>query len=212
MPHRLTDATIDSEAALRELLGEPTPLVRSKVTDRLNHQTRRYIEQSPFVCLATSDAAGNCDVSPRGDPPGFVRILDDRTLLLPDRPGNRIADSLRNILMNPRVGVLFVLPGLGETFRVNGRATLITDAALLAPSVVEGKVPTLGILVDIDEAYPQCPKAFLRSHLWDPARFLGKDAIPTGGEILRAIHGDDFDATAFDRARDERYANREGMY
>lgn len=212
MPHRLTAATIESEEQLRALLGEPLPLVASKVVARLNHQTRRFIEQSPFVCLATSDGAGNCDVSPRGDPAGFVRILDDQTLLVPERPGNKIADSLRNILVNPHVAILFVLPGLGDSFRVNGRATLTTDAALLAPSAVEGKPPTLGILVDIDEAYTQCPKAFIRSALWDPSKFLSRGALPTSGEVFRAIKGEDFDACEYDRARDERYAKREGFY
>lgn len=212
MPHRLTPATIDTGEQLRALLGEPLPLVVSKCVDRLNHQTRRFIEQSPFVCLATSDGAGHCDVSPRGDPAGFVRILDDKTLLVPERPGNKIADSLRNILANPRVAILFVLPGLGDSFRVNGRATLVTDEALLAPCAVEGKVPTLGIVVDIEEAYTQCPKAFIRSALWDPAKFLPREALPTSGEVFRAIKGEDFDACEYDRARDERYAKREGFY
>ncbi|MGE0399660.1 MAG: pyridoxamine 5'-phosphate oxidase family protein [Kofleriaceae bacterium] len=212
MAHPRTTATIETEEQLRALLGEPLPLVASKCVDRLNHQTRRFIEQSPFVCLATSDGAGNCDVSPRGDPPGFVRILDERTLLVPERPGNRIADTLRNILINPHVAIIFVLPGLGDSFRVNGRATLVTDEALLAPSAVEGKVPKLGILVDIDEAYTQCPKAFIRSALWDPSRFLARDALPTSGEVFKAIKGEDFDACEYDRARDERYAKREGFY
>lgn len=212
MPHRLTPATIDTEEQLRALLGEPLPLVVSKCVDRLNHQTRRFIEQSPFVCLATSDGAGHCDVSPRGDPAGFVRILDDKTLLVPERPGNKIADSLRNILANPRVAILFVLPGLGDSFRVNGRATLVTDEALLAPCAVEGKVPRLGIVVDIEEAYTQCPKAFIRSALWDAAKFLPREALPTSGEVFRAIKGEDFDACEYDRARDERYAKREGFY
>lgn len=212
MPHRLTPATIDTEEQLRALLGEPLPLVVSKCVDRLNHQTRRFIEQSPFVCLATSDGAGHCDVSPRGDPAGFVRILDDKTLLVPERPGNKIADSLRNILANPRVAILFVLPGLSDSFRVNGRATLVTDEALLAPCAVEGKVPTLGIVVDIEEAYTQCPKAFIRSALWDAAKFLPREALPTSGEVFRAIKGEDFDACEYDRARDERYAKREGFY
>ena len=212
MSHRLTAATIDSEEQLRALLGEPLPIVVSKVVDRLTAQTRRFVEQSPFVCVATSDGAGTCDVSPRGDPAGFVRILDDRTLLVPERPGNRIADSLRNILANPHVALLFVLPGLGDSFRVNGRATLTTDAALLAPSAVEGKLPRLGILVDIEEAYTQCPKAFIRSALWDPAKFLAHGALPTSGEVFRAIHGEEFDACEYDRARDERYAKREGFY
>lgn len=212
MAHRLTDAVIEDEATLRALLGEPQPVVVGKIVDRLNAATRRFVEQSPFVCLATADAAGHCDVSPRGDPAGFVRILDDRTLLVPERPGNRLADSLRNILANPRVALLFILPGLGDSFRVNGRATLTTDAALLAPSTVEGKPPRLGILVDIEAAYTQCPKAFLRSHLWDPARFLPATAVPTSGAIFRAIHGDSFDADAYDAARAERYARRDGFY
>lgn len=212
MAHRLTTATIESEDALRALLGEPQPVVCAKITDRLNAKTRTFIERSPFVLLATSDDAGNCDVSPRGDPAGFVRILDERTLLVPERPGNRLADSLRNILRNPRVGLLFVLPGVGETFRVNGRATLTTDAALLAPSAVAGKPPKLGILVDIESAYTHCPKAFIRSQLWDAATFVDATALPTSGEILREIQGGDFDAEDYDRKRAERYARREGLY
>jgi PPOX class probable FMN-dependent enzyme len=212
MAHRLTAATIDDEAALRALLGEPSPVVAAKVADRLNATSRVFVERAPFVVLATSDAAGTCDVSPRGDPPGFVRILDERTLLIPDRPGNRLADSLRNILANPHVALLFVIPGIGDTFRVNGRATLTTDAALLAPCAVEGKPPALGILVDIDTAFTQCPKAFLRSQLWDPQRFVARAELPTSGELMRAVVGDDFDADEYDRMRDARYARRERFY
>lgn len=210
--HRLTAETLETEEALASLLGEPLPVVRSKLSDRLTAQTRRFIELAPFVCLATSDELGNCDVSPRGDPPGFVRILDERTLLLPERPGNRLADSLRNILRNPHVGLLFLIPGVGDSFRVNGRATLTTDTALLAPSAVEGKVPRLGILIDIDTAYTQCSKAVLRSHLWDPSRFRQNSELPSGGEVLRSLHGEDFDAETHDAARAERYAKREGFY
>lgn len=210
--HRLTSEIIPTEPALRELLGEPLPVVCAKITDRLNPSTRTLIERSPFVCLATSDEHGNCDVSPRGDPPGFVRILDDQTLLMPDRPGNRLADSLRNILANPHVGLLFVIPGVSDTFRVNGRACLTTDAALLAPCEVEGKRPKLGILVDIEQAYTQCSKAFLRSRLWDPATFVDRSSLPSAGEIMRAVHGESFDAEAYDAARAERYAKREGFY
>ncbi|NUO53790.1 MAG: pyridoxamine 5'-phosphate oxidase family protein [Polyangiaceae bacterium] len=210
--HRLTTEVIEDEAALRALIGEPAETTRTKLADRLNPLTRRYIELSPFLCLATSDQDGNCDVSPRGDPVGFVRILDDRTLLIPERPGNRLADSLRNILANPHVGLLFVIPGVDDTFRVNGRATLTTDAALLEPCIVEGKLPKLGILVDIDVAYTQCSKAFLRSHLWNAERFVDRSVLPTNGEIHRAIVGDSFDATAYDEARAARYARREGFY
>src|SRR5262245_64356639 len=124
---------IAGEESLRTLLGEPSDVVRSKISDRLNDLTRQFVERSPFLCLATSAADGTCDVSPRGDPAGFVRVLDDRTLLLPDRPGNRLADSFRNVLENPHVALLFFIPGVTDTFRVNGRAELVTDSELLAP-------------------------------------------------------------------------------
>jgi PPOX class probable FMN-dependent enzyme len=208
----LTAETIETEADLRELLGEPAPLAYAKIGDRLNRLTRTLIERSPFVLLATASATGECDVSPRGDPAGFVRILDDRTLLLPERPGNRLADSLRNILGNPRVGLLFVIPGVGETFRVNGRATLTTDASLLDPCAVEGKLPRLGILIDIEAAFTHCSKAFLRSQLWEPAAFVNRDELPSSGEIHREMQGDSFDAAAYDAERKQRYARREGFY
>jgi predicted pyridoxine 5'-phosphate oxidase superfamily flavin-nucleotide-binding protein len=126
--HPLTTQLIRSEAELRALIGAPAELTCAKISDRLNPKTRLFIERSPFVCLATSDARGHCDLSPRGDPAGFVRILDERSLLLPERPGNRLADSLRNILANPQIGLLFVVPGVTDTFRVNGRAAITTDA------------------------------------------------------------------------------------
>lgn len=210
--HRLTARTIDDEAALRAILGEPLPLVARKVATRLNALTRQFIERSPFVALATADAGGSCDVSPRGDPAGFVRVLDDTTLLVPERPGNRLADSLRNILSNPHVGLLFVVPGVVDSFRVDGRATITDDAALLAPSEVEGKPPRLGILVDVEHAYTQCGKAFLRSQLWDPSRFVLRTALPTNGEIHALLEGEGFDACAYDEARAGRYARREGFY
>jgi PPOX class probable FMN-dependent enzyme len=210
--HRLTSAVIENEAALRALIGAPAELTCSKVAARLNALTRRFIERSPFLCLATTDTEGHCDVSPRGDPAGFVRILDDATLLIPERPGNRLADSLRNILSNPHVGLIFVIPGVTDTFRVNGCATLTTDAALLAPCEVEGKLPKLGILVDIEEAYTHCSKAFLRGQFWDPSTFVDRTELPSNGEIHRALSDDSFDAAAYDAARAARYARREGFY
>ncbi len=212
MTHRLTDQILHTETQLRALIGEPAAIVCAKIADRLNVATRRYVEQSPFICLATSDAQGRCDVSPRGDPAGFVRILDDRTLLIPERPGNRLADSLRNLLANPRLGLLFIVPGATDTFRINGRAVITTDAALLAPCAVEGKAPVLGLIVDIEEAYTQCSKALLRSQLWDAARFVAPGTLPTGGEVHRAIQGEGFDVEGYDRARAERYGRREGFY
>jgi PPOX class probable FMN-dependent enzyme len=210
--HPRTSQVISTEAQLRAFIGEPAELTCAKISNRLNAMTRLFVERSPFVCVATSDGAGNCDLSPRGDPAGFVRILDERTLLLPERPGNRLADSLHNLLANPHVGLLFVVPGVTDTFRVNGRATITSDPELLAPCAVEGKVPLLGILVDIDEAYTQCSKAFLRSHLWDPQRFTDPATMPTGGQVHRAIQGEAFDAAQYDQERAERYRRRVGFY
>ena len=162
--------------------------------------------------MATARPDGGLDVSPRGDPAGFVRILDERTLLMPDRPGNRIADTLTNLLADDRIGLLFLIPGIGDTFRVNGRASIVDDPELLAPSAVEGKVPTLGILVSIEEAYTQCAKALIRSDLWNPERHIDRDELPSSGEILRSLNDPEFDADEYDRARAERYARREGLY
>src|SRR5438132_1872513 len=141
---------IAAEADLRETLGSPAALVVSKIATGLNDLTRQFIERSPFVCVATATPEGGLDVSPRGDPAGFVRILDERTLLIPDRPGNRIADTLTNLLADPRIALLFLIPGVGDTFRVNGRAAIVDDPELLAESAVEGKVPQLGLLVSIE--------------------------------------------------------------
>lgn len=202
---------IQTEAQLRELIGEPTPTVQSKIASRLNSVTRTYVERSPFVCLATSDRQGRCDVSPRGDQPGFVKILDDSTLLLPERPGNKLADSLRNILDNPNVGLLFFLPGLGDTFRVNGRASLTTEPTLLDSCSAAGKVPKLAIRISIEQAFTHCPKAFLRSSLWDPQHYLPSAEFPSGGQVLKSLYPD-FNAETYDRERAERYARGEGLY
>ncbi len=202
---------IRDEESLRKLLGEPSELVNAKVSDRLNEVTRRFVDRSPFVLLATAAADGSCDVSPRGDPPGFVRVLDERTLLIPERPGNRLADSLRNILVNPHVGLLFVIPGVGDTLRANGRATLVTDPELLEPSAVEGKTPKLGILVEVDQVFTHCSKAFIRSQLWNPDQFVDRAELPSSGEVHRSLNPS-FDAEAYDAERAERYARREGLY
>ena len=204
-------AAIREEPQLRALLGEPAAIVRAKVADRLNDLTRRFVDLSPFVLLATSAPDGTCDVSPRGDPPGFVRVLDERTLLLPDRPGNKLADSLRNVLRNPHVGLLFLVPGVGDTLRVNGRATLVTDEDLLAPCAVEGKVPTLGLRIEVDEVFTHCSKAFLRARVWDPDTFVDRSELPSSGEVHRSLNPD-FDAERYDAERAERYARREGFY
>ena len=197
---------------LREVIGTPTELVLTKIADRLNALTRQFVEHSPFVCVATARPDGGLDVSPRGDPPGFVRILDERTLLLPDRPGNRIADTLTNLLEDPRIALLFLIPGIGDTFRVNGRARIVDDAELLAPSAVDGKVPRLGLLVSIEEAYTQCSKALIRSDLWNPEHHVDRSELPSSGAILRSVREDEFDAEGYDRERAARYARGDGLY
>lgn len=202
---------ISDEDTLRATLGEPSEVVQAKVSHRLNELTRQFVERSPFLCLATSAADGTCDVSPRGDPAGFVKVLDERTLLLPDRPGNRLADSFRNVLENPHVALLFVIPGISDTFRVNGRAAIVEDPELLAPCAVEGKVPKLGLQIEIDEAYTHCPKAFLRAQLWDPDRYADRSELPSSGELMRSV-GADVDPKEYDAERAERYARREGFY
>src|SRR6185312_13427546 len=153
------ERTIADEDALREVIGSPSDTVLLKLSDRLNHLTRQFIERSPFVCVATASPDGGLDISPRGDPAGFVRVLDDHTLLIPERPGNRIADTLTNLLGDPRIALLFLIPGVGDSFRVNGRAEIVEDPELLAASEMNGKVPKLGLLVSIEEAYTQCSKA-----------------------------------------------------
>lgn len=204
--------TITSEAELREIIGSPAELIVAKIADRLNQLTRQFIERSPFLCVATASPDGGLDVSPRGDPAGFVQILDERTLVLPERPGNRLADTLTNLLGDPRIALLFLIPGIGDTFRVNGRGVITDDPELLAPCTVEGKPPRLGILVSIEEAYTQCPKALIRSELWNPERHIDRSELPSSGKILRSLTDPEFDADEYDRERKQRYTRREGLY
>jgi PPOX class probable FMN-dependent enzyme len=203
---------ITDEQQLRDIIGTPSEQVVIKITDRLNDLTRQFIDASPFVCVATASRDGGLDVSPRGDPAGFVHVLDERTLLMPDRPGNRIADTLTNLLADDRIGLLFLIPGVGDTFRVNGRAIITDDRELLEPCAVKGKAPALGIVISIQEAYTQCPKALIRSELWNPERHIERSQLPSSGAILRAVHDPQFDAERYDRERAERYARREGLY
>lgn len=204
--------TITSVDELRAVIGQPTELVQAKLADRLNPLTRQFVERSPFICVATGRPDGGMDVSPRGDPPGFVQVLDEHTLLVPERPGNRLADTLQNLLSDPRIALLFLIPGVHDTFRVNGTAVITDDPELLAPCVVEGKVPKLGILITVGEAYTQCAKALLRSDLWNPSNHIERSDLPRQGDILRAISLADLDADEYERERDARYARREGFY
>jgi PPOX class probable FMN-dependent enzyme len=161
---------------LREAFGEPSERSRDKVLTELDEHCRRFVQHSPFVLIGTAGTNGWCDVSPKGDEPGFVRILDDRTLLIPDRPGNRRFDSFRNLFENPHIGLLFLIPNAQDTLRINGRATIIRDEDVLETMAARGKRPALGIVVEVEEAFLHCPKAFIRSSLWDAAR--AADARP----------------------------------
>jgi uncharacterized protein len=203
---------IETESALREVIGTPSALVAGKVADRLNDIFREYIERSPFVCVATASPEGGLDVSPRGDPAGFVRILDERTLLIPERPGNKIADTLTNVLATGRIALLFLVPGVGDSFRVNGSARITDDPDLLEQSTVAGQTPKLGLVVTVDEAYTQCSKALIRSELWNPEHHVDPKVMPTTGEMLKAVSDPTLDVDEYERARAERYRNREGLY
>ena len=183
---------VTEEKDLRALLGTPSDIALRKQISRLDVYCRAVIAHAPFIVLATAGADGRCDVSPKGDPAGFVRVLDDTHLAIPDRPGNKRLDGMRNILANPHVGLLFLVPARGETLRVNGRACITRDADLLATMAVDGKVPSLAIGVEVEEVFLHCAKAFKRSGLWEPSRWpdladlcssakMFHDQVPTPG-------------------------------
>lgn len=198
---------------MRALIGGgPSDTVRIKLSDRVGELTRQFIERSPFVLVATAHPERGLDVSPKGDPAGFVRILDERTLLLPDRPGNRIADTFTNLLADDRIALLFLIPGIGDMFRVNGRAIITDDARLLEPCAVNGRAPKLGLLIGVEQAYTHCSKAIIRSDLWNPDRHIERSELPSSGEILRSLTDPSFDAEGYDRERAGRYARGEGLY
>jgi uncharacterized protein len=180
------DHKISSFAELRTLFGEPSELAKRKVITYIDEHCRNYIAQSPFLILSTSDANGYNDASPRGDAQGFVLVLDQNRIVIPDRPGNKRMDSLKNILSNPRVGLLFLIPGMAETLRVNGKASLTLDPVLLEKMIAGGKKPLLGIEVEIEECFIQCGKALKRSGLWNPETWTDKSSLPSGAEILAA--------------------------
>ncbi|MFN3461598.1 MAG: pyridoxamine 5'-phosphate oxidase family protein, partial [Oceanibaculum sp.] len=179
-------ASPSSGPDLETLYGEATPLAIAKVLDRIDENCRLFISHSPFLCIATADAEGKQDVSPRGDPPGFVQVLDDKTLAIPDRVGNNRIDTLKNLRDNPEVGLIFFVPGVGETMRVNGTARITEDAALLAGMAMNGKAPKTAILVTVREAFIHCAKALKRSSLWDPSVQVPKGTIPSLARMIKA--------------------------
>lgn len=195
-------ATVEELEALYGLPGEAST---AKEVAWITPEYRAFIEASPFVALATSGPEG-LDCSPRGDRAGFVRVHDDRTLLMPDRRGNNRVDSLRNIVRDPRVGLLFLIPGSGTTLRVNGRAHLDTDPGLLASFEMEGKAPRSVIVVAVETVYFQCARAIIRAGLWDPAKHVDPKALPTPGQILAALSGNRVGGEGYDREWPERAA------
>ena len=171
---------VTSVECLREIVGgEPSEVARRKELSALDPHARAFIARSPFLLLATADAEGRCDVSPKGDAPGFVRVLDDQHLVIPDRPGNKRLDGMRNIVANPHVGLIFLVPGQDFTLRVNGRATITRERDLLARLEAQGKVPLLAIGVTVEEVFLHCARSFRRGRLWDTAAWPGADALPS---------------------------------
>ncbi|RFB15269.1 pyridoxamine 5'-phosphate oxidase family protein [Bacillus sp. HNG] len=176
--------SVETEEELRTIIGFPSELVENKGITYIDHHCKEFISKSPFVVLSTSDKFGFCDVSPRGDQPGSVLVLNEKQLIIPERPGNKRIDSLRNILSNPKIGLLFLIPGLGETLRMNGNATIINDEELLEKMAVKDKRPLLGIGVEVEECFIHCAKAFKRSGLWNPNTWADKATLPSASKIL----------------------------
>lgn len=175
---------ISSEDQLRAILGYPSEIVTRKTINFIDEHCRKFIENSPFITIATSDLRGNFDVSPKGDPAGFVKILDDRTLAIPDRPGNAKADTLTNIIQNPNVGLIFLIPGIRETLRVNGEALIVFDESVLELLSCDGKRPSFAIIVKVKEAFVHCAKCMIRSNLWKNSDTLKARPVPLLAKAL----------------------------
>ncbi|MDP1749862.1 MAG: pyridoxamine 5'-phosphate oxidase family protein [Reyranella sp.] len=205
MPDTIAPHTVASIADLEALYGQPGETSTVKEVARITPHYRAYIEASPFASLATSGPEG-LDCSPRGDRPGFVRIHDERTLMLPDRRGNNRIDSLRNIVRDPRVALLFLIPGVGNTLRVNGRARLSVEPALLESFAVEDKAPRSVMVMTVDAVYFQCARALVRSELWNPARHVDPMSLPSAGHILAALSQDRVGGETYDREWSSRAA------
>ncbi|MGW5684816.1 pyridoxamine 5'-phosphate oxidase family protein [Nonomuraea sp. NPDC003754] len=179
-------AEITSEEELRDLLGEVMPRAAAKDRFALHERDKEWLANSPFCLISTAAADGTCDVSPKGDPPGFTHVIDDTTIAIPDRPGNRRADGFLNILTNPHVGLLYLVPGRGETLRINGRARLVREAPFFDEMIVKGHRPRLALVVEIEQIFFHCAKAFLRSTLWKPETWR-PDAMPSHAAILKSV-------------------------
>ena len=193
---------VTTEAELEAIYGQPAGAAVIKEIDHISDHYRRFIETSPFVVLATSGPEG-LDCTPRGDPAGFVRVIDRRTVLLPDRRGNNRIDTLRNIVRDPRIALLFLIPGVGRTLRINGRAAISVNRDLCESFTMEGKVPRSVIVVTAESVYTQCPKALVRSRLWDVSRHVAESDLPSSGTIMKALQ-QGFDGDSYDREYPQR--------
>ncbi|MFC4175270.1 pyridoxamine 5'-phosphate oxidase family protein [Microvirga sp. GCM10011540] len=201
--------TVTTLADLEALYGEPPEASLVKEADRVVPVYRALIEAAPFAALATRGPEG-LDCSPRGDGPGFVRVQDEKTLLLPDRRGNNRLDSLRNIVRDPQVALLFLIPGIGETLRVNGRAVVSTDPALLESFAVDGKAPRTVLMITVEAVYFQCSRAVVRSDLWNPDKHVARNSLPSAGQILAAMSENRVGGETYDKGLAERV--RETLY
>jgi uncharacterized protein len=179
---------ITTAAELDQIFGVPSSRAANKIRKILHERDKEWLARSPFCLIATAGANGTCDVSPKGDPAGFVRVLDDMTIAIPDRPGNRRVDGFRNIVENPNVGLIFLVPGRTDTLRVNGRARLVRDAPFMADMGVKGHTPTVAIVVAIEEIFHHCSKAFMRSDLWKPETWR-PDLLPSRAQIVKSVEG-----------------------
>ncbi|MBE1204484.1 pyridoxamine 5'-phosphate oxidase family protein [Aminobacter carboxidus] len=196
---------ITDREALRQHYRAPGDGAVKKELRRLDEHAKSFLARSPFVLVGSSDDKGNADVTPKGDKPGFVAVLDDSTIAIPDRPGNNRLDTLENVLVNPAVGLLFLIPGMNETLRINGEARLTADPALREKLAAEGKLPVTVMVVAIKAVYMHCAKAFMRSELWAPATWPDRGSLPTLGQILRDHLALAENADALDRSLDEAY-------
>jgi PPOX class probable FMN-dependent enzyme len=197
---------------LRAVIGKPSQGVIDKVQPAIDEDSAAWIAASPFVLIGTSDAEGNLDVSPKGDPAGFVRVYNSTTLLIPDRPGNRRVDTLGNILQHPKIGLIFLVPGKEETLRVNGRAQIVRDEALRETFAVKGKAPALLIAVHIDEVFFHCAKCMIRSKLWETMDMPANEELPTLGQIMFNMGRKDWGASAQEIDEDLRKSYSETLY
>ncbi|MEU6004106.1 MSMEG_1061 family FMN-dependent PPOX-type flavoprotein [Streptomyces sp. NPDC047197] len=205
MTHALTRPRRVSPEEVLARLGPPEHMVRAKLKDRIDDYFRHFIAHSPFLTMATADAAGRADCSPRGDYPGFVKVLDEHTLALPDRPGNKIADSFRNLAENDGIGLCFLIPGMREVLRVNGSGYVTDEPDVLVRMRTEAKAPELAIVVEVAEAYFHCGRALIRSRLWDPDSPALAEGMPSMGEIAAAQFGADVDVGLLERTLEDGY-------